>query len=250
MTPSFIIIGTARGGTTSLFNYLSLHPQIEMPVKKEIAFFCTHFRKGLSWYKSHFPVKKDNSIITGEASPYYLSQPKAAERLKSMFPDVKIIVLLRNPIERAFSSYKNIKKLGLETSASFEEAVSLEEERTNGELEKIISGKLSYSQRHQHYSYLGRSIYHQELERWFSEFPVNQFHIINSETFYADPSATYSETIRFLGLPEHDPGPLHPFNESIRGEQISPEFREKLAVFFEPHNEKLFRMINKRFIWK
>lgn len=250
MTPSFIIIGTARGGTTSLFNYLSLHPQIEMPVKKEIAFFCTHFNKGLSWYRSHFPVKSDDTLITGEASPYYLSHPKAAQRLKSLFPDIKIIVLLRNPIERAFSSYKNIKKLGLESSKNFETAISLEEERTKGEEEKIISGDHYYSQQHQHYSYLGRSMYHKELERWFREFPAHQFHIINSEAFYADPGEAYKETIRFLGLPGHDPGSLHPFNESIRGEQIDPQFREKLVQYFEPHNEKLFKLINKRFIWK
>jgi hypothetical protein len=248
--PSFVVIGTARGGTTSLFNYLSLHPQIELPVKKEIAFFCTHFHKGVSWYQSHFPMKRDATMITGEASPYYLSHPKAAERLKSVLPDSKIIVLLRNPIERSFSSYKNIKKLGLETSGTFELAIELENDRTSGEEKKIVENDSYYSSKHQHFSYLGRSIYHLELEKWFKHFPPEQFLIINSESFYADPVKTYHSVIRFLGLSEHDPGPLKPFNESVKGEQINSEFRKKLEAFFEPHNEKLFEMINTRFDWK
>lgn len=250
MLPSFVIIGTARGGTTSLFNYLSLHPHIAPPVKKEVAFFCTHFQKGMAWYRSHFPVKGDPAVITGEASPYYLSHPKAAIRLKQTMPDIKIIVLLRNPVERAFSSYKNIKKLGLEPAPDFKTAVSLEKERTAGEEIKISGSDNYYSSKHQHYSYLGRSIYHKELQRWFSQFPEKQFMIINSESFYEDPVKTYNSVIAFLGLAPHDPGPLKRFNESSKGEKLNPEFRNQLIEFFKPHNEELFRMIQKRFDWK
>ena len=249
MLPSFVIIGTARGGTTSLFNYLSLHPNIKMPVKKEIAYFCTHYAKGIGWYRSHFPFQKESSIITGEASPYYLSHPRAPERFKSQLPDAKIIVLLRNPVERSFSSYKNIKKIGLETAEDFETAVALEASRTLHEEQKLLDDNHYYSSKHQHFSYLKRSIYYKELENWFLHFPEDQFLIISSESFYSDPAGTYREVVQFLGLPAHDPGPLKPFNESAKGEQISPDFRKKLTDFFSPHNEKLFQLIKRRFDW-
>lgn len=251
--PSFLIIGTARGGTTSLFQYLTLHPQIAPPVKKEVAFFCTHYHKSINRYRLHFPFKKylkgsGLRKITGEASPYYLSHPHAPARVRKMLPEVKLIVLLRNPIERAYSSYQNIRKLGLET-LTFEEAIHHENERIFGEKEKMILDPHYYSSRHQHYSYVERGIYHEEIARWLKYFPRNQFLFLSSEEFYKNPSTVYRQVTGFLKLNEFVPEKFRVFNESSKSDPIPDNIRTMLAAFYAPHNEILYKMLGRRFEW-
>lgn len=252
--PSFLIIGTARGGTTSLFHYLTLHPQVAAPLKKEIAFFCTHYHKGINRYRLHFPFQKkynnsESRKITGEASPYYLSHPLAPERVRKMLPNVQLIVLLRNPVERAYSSYQNIRKLGLET-LSFEDAISHEKERIFGEKEKMILDPHYYSSRHQHYSYVERGIYHEEVARWLKHFPRNQFLFLSSEEFYKNPSTVYRQVTDFLKLKDYVPEKFKVYNESSKSDPIPNNIRSMLAAFYAPHNEILFKMLGKRFEWQ
>lgn len=252
--PSFLIIGTARGGTTSLFQYLTLHPQVAAPLKKEIAFFCTHYHKGINRYKLHFPMHNQltgNGLrkITGEASPYYLSHPHAPARIKETLPNVLLIVLLRNPVDRAYSSYQNIRKLGLET-LSFEEALLSEKERLFGEKEKMLLDPKYYSKRHQHYSYVDRGIYHEELTRWLRHFPREQFLFLSSEDFYKNPANVYRQVTDFLRIEPFLPEMFKVFNESSKSEPIPNSIRSMLSSFYAPHNETLFKMIGKRFDWQ
>jgi lipopolysaccharide transport system ATP-binding protein len=250
--PSFLIIGTAKGGTTSLFRYLEEHPDVATPVKKEISFFCTHYHRGITWYRSHFPLigemNRMGKNITGEASPYYLSHPLAPERVQSLLPDVRLIVLLRNPVERAISNYKHIRRLGFEPE-SFENAIKLESERTAGEEDKIISIKNYFSLNHQYHSYLNRGVYWKELERWFKYFPRKSFLIINSETFYHAPEESYRRVLDFLQLSHHTPEEFVPFNKSKDNMVVSAETIQWLEDYFRPHNEKLFELIGERYEW-
>ena len=128
MEPSFIIVGEARCGTTSLFNYICQNSKVLEPIKKEIHFFDYNYNKGKSWYKSFFNFKKNNKI-SGEATPYYFSHPKAAERIKLLYPNIKIILILRNPAERAISSFYKQRSLGIEKIDSIEVAFDAEENR-------------------------------------------------------------------------------------------------------------------------
>lgn len=252
--PSFLIIGTARGGTTSLFHYLTLHPQVIAPLKKEIAFFCTHYHKGINRYKLHFPMRgqlEGNQFqkITGEASPYYLSHPHAPARVKEILPNVQLIVLLRNPVERAYSSYQNIRKLGLET-LTFDEALCYEKERIFGEKEKMMLNPRYYSNRHQHYSYVERGIYHEEVGRWLKHFPREQFLFLSSEDFYKNPAVVYRQVTDFLQLEPFLPEKFKVYNESSKIAPIPDSIRAMLAAFYTPHNEILFKMLDKRFEWQ
>jgi hypothetical protein len=251
--PNFMIIGTAKGGTTSLFNYLTEHPSVAAPLRKEISFFSTHFQKGINWYKLHFPTKKEISgqipaLITGEASPYYLSHPLAAARAKKILPNVKLIVLLRNPIDRAISNYLHIVRLKHEKE-TFDKAIEMEFLRTEGEEEKILSNENYFSLSHQYHSYLKRGLYCNELESWFKEFPKEQFLILNSEEFYENPSRVFLETINFLGLEKWEPESYKTFNKTKDSLNISAETKAKLIAYFKPHNEKLFTLISKRYNW-
>jgi len=165
----FLIIGAQRCGTTSLYSYMVLHPQISSAKNKEVHYFDIFFYKGLDWYLSQFPSLSSNNknLITGESSPYYIFHPLAAKRIFKIIPKVKLIVLLRNPVERAYSHYHHIVKLGHE-SLTIEEAIKSEKERLDGETEKILSGEFSFN--HQHYSYLARGIYVDQLIQYFELF--------------------------------------------------------------------------------
>src|SRR5437588_302768 len=114
LLPDFLIIGTQRGGTTSLERYLDAHPCVGAAANKDLHFFDRRFHKGLAWYRGHFPTRiekyyaerlRGQAFVTGEASPSYLFHPYAPKRVAKAMPDVKLIVLLRNPVDRAFSQY-------------------------------------------------------------------------------------------------------------------------------------------------
>ncbi|MFM6205694.1 sulfotransferase domain-containing protein, partial [Planktothrix sp.] len=132
--PHFIIIGVQKGGTNSLYHYLCKHPQIVAATQKEIHFFTLNYEQGLNWYQSQFPPEADGKqILTGEGSPYYLFHPLVPQRLYESFPNTRLIVLLRNPVDRAISHYYWEVKLGYEP-LSLEEAIAQEPERLQGEV--------------------------------------------------------------------------------------------------------------------
>ena len=205
MLPHFIIIGAQRGGTTSLYNYLTAHPQIVGMPRREVHFFTLHYERGFEWYREQFPSLLRSrlsrfttaELIAGESTPYYLFHPRVPERLHKMLPQVKLIALLRNPIDRAYSHYHLVKRKNQET-LSFEEALKVEPERLAGEEEKMRSDPAYYSLHHHHHAYLRRGLYAEQLERWYALFPREQIHVVASEELYADPRAVVKGTLRFI----------------------------------------------------
>lgn len=236
--PDFLIIGAQKCGTTSLYIYLSQHPQILPAAQKELHFFDLNYAQGIDWYLSQFPPKTKGKItLTGESSPYYIFHPWAPQRVKQLFPDIKLIVLLRNPVERTWSHYHHEVRWGFET-LDFEAAIDSEAERLNGELEKLRSDPNYYSFNHQHYTYLSRGIYVEQLQAWMELFPRNQFLILNSEDFYANPAATLNQTLGFLGLSFWDLGDYPPYNIGDCP-PIPHQIRKKLVKYFMPYNQEL-----------
>lgn len=192
MLPDFIIIGAQRSGTTSLFNYLGQHPEIYQSFPKETHYFSNHYQKGVGWYRSHFPLKVHKVIaesylkrkfIAGEATPYYISHPLAPGRVHNLVPNVKLIVLLRNPVDRAYSHYHHQVKLGMEP-LTFEEAIDAEEERISGEVERIKRDVQYRSFNLQNYSYLYRGVYIHQVRTWLEYFDREQFLVLESEVFF------------------------------------------------------------------
>src|SRR5437588_2037479 len=146
LLPDFLIIGGQRCGTTSLYYYLINYPGISPACTKEVHFFDVNFEKGPGWYRAQFPTvigksyakyARKHSLITGEASPYYLFHPHAPRRISALIPKVKLIALLRNPVDRAFSQHWLEVQSGYET-LSFKEAIESEQERLAGEWEKML----------------------------------------------------------------------------------------------------------------
>jgi hypothetical protein len=251
LEPSFLIIGCQKCGTTSLYNYLIQHPNVAAAKKKEIHFFDFHYGHGYEWYKKHFPApngSKDNKrLITGEATPYYVFHPHVPSRAKESLPNIKLILLLRDPVERAFSHYKYHVKLNIEP-LSFEEAVKTETERTAGEWEKMLRDGRYQSYNLQMYSYLARGVYFSQLERWFAHFPREQILLLKSEELFNNPERVFSDAVHFLDLPDHRLESYKKFNPS-KIDSIPISTQQYLRNYFRPHNYRLYELIGRDLAW-
>ena len=254
--PNFLIIGAARSGTTSMYEYLSQSPNILAPTGKEIYFFDKNFQRGINWYKKFFPTKNQMSnhsneinqkVITGEATPRYIHHPHVPKRVFNMIPNVRLIVLLRNPVDRAHSHYQMQFEHKAE-SLSFEEAIEKEPERLEGEFEKMEKDGNYYSVEFYKRSYLTRGIYAEQLERWFKYFPREQFLIIQSEEFYSNTLSVFKKVLNFLSIPNFEPNEFEAF-KSRKYSEMNPETRKKLVEFFKPHNERLYKLLGTNFHW-
>lgn len=246
--PDYLIIGAFKSGTSSLYEYLIQHPDIEPAITKQIHFFDKYFERGLPWYKSCFPVNKIiQKKITGEATPYYLCHPLAPSRISKIIPNVKLIVLLRNPVDRAYSHYQMEFSRNQE-NLSFEDAIDAEDERLKGEVDKIIENSEYVSKHFPNHAYLTSGIYYNQIKHWFDYFPKNQFLFIKSEEFNENPSLIYNKVLKFLGL---DPFKLTRYDK-IRKQTyklMAPKTRKKLIEFFRPYNEKLYDHLGINFGW-
>jgi tetratricopeptide (TPR) repeat protein len=245
--PNFIVIGAAKGGTTSLYNYLILHPQILPASNKEIAFFGDYFNsngKTLEWYINQFPSIPDRQKITGEATPTYITHPLAAEQLFNLFPEVKLIVVLRNPIERTISQYFHSKR-GIGESRSLEEAVTSE----IAVIEKMTESGLIEGNYWNRLRYISWSLYFYQLKMWMSIFPREQFLILKSEDLFYHPEATMKLCFEFLGLPDYRLSEYRNFNPNSYP-AIDNSIRQTLADYFRPYNQKLEEYLDMEFNWE
>ena len=197
--PDFVIIGTQRGGTTSLHAYLQAHPNIQTPAKKELHFLTDRYERGAAWYLGQFPALVPTGTLVGEATPYALYHPLAPRRLAEVAPNARVIVLLRNPVDRAYSHYLHERSRGHE-DLSFEAAIAAEPARLEGLEQQLAVGELMTSDMHKRASYAARGRYAQQLDRWLSVFPREQMLIVRSEDLYGDPAATTERVTDFLGL--------------------------------------------------
>lgn len=254
--PDFLIIGAQRCGTTSLYKYLVEHPCIVPATKKEVHYFDLNYEKGHLWYRMHFPMHfgkligraTDQFCLAGEASPYYIFHPLVPGRIAELMPQVKLVALLRNPVERAYSHYHHVLKAGLE-QMSFEEAIACEQQCLYGEGAETNEGGIWASHRHQHFSYLSRGIYVDQLERWFLLFPRKNIMILKSEHFYENPRFQVSRVFRFLSLSNWYIKEPIKYNR-LEYPRMAPHTRDSLTEFFRPHNERLYEFLGIDFGWQ
>ncbi|MCU0568769.1 MAG: sulfotransferase domain-containing protein [Oculatellaceae cyanobacterium Prado106] len=267
LLPEFLIIGVQKGGTTSLYRYLEQHPCVASAFAKEVHFFDNHTRdykygKGLSWYRSHFVYSSNKfyhhlvhqqHLMTGEGSPDYIFDVHAPQRIAQALPQAKLIVLLRNPVDRAYSHYLHNVRAPWDTHReplSFEEAIAAESTRLQGEREKLLQDERYFSYRYMHYSYLERGKYAEQLQTWFNLYPQEQCLVLGSENFFADPRSHFQQVLDFLGLPSWDLPEYPSFNARTEGAiAIDKGMRSQLVEYFKPHNQKLYELLNYDFGW-
>lgn len=238
--PDFIIIGTQRGGTTSLYRYLTEHPEVGAAFRKEVHFFDRYFDKGMDWYRAHFPLQGEFPIV-GEASPYYLFHPEAPARIAAAVPAARFIALLRNPVDRAHSQYHHKLKRGLET-LTFEQALEQEGARLS-----VSNDPVGLPWRH--HSYTARGLYAEQLRRWLDRFPRERLLIIKSEEFFAQPEAILHQTQAFLGLPPQTPSDFKAYHMA-EYPAMDAATRRRLAEYFAPYNRQLYELVGRDLGWE
>jgi hypothetical protein len=254
--PDFFIIGGMRCGTTALYSYLLQHPSIAPAAKKEISFFDMHFKKGEFWYRSQFSTllakqyakriqKRD--FITGDATPTYIFNPHVPKRIFQKIPQAKLIVLLRNPVNRAYSLYQLQMLYKVET-LSFEEAIEKEAERLDSEWDRILEDENYVSTLPQYYGYISTGIYVDQLKNWMDVFPKEQFLILTTDRFGQDAQEIFSRVTTFLDMPywelrtykRHYTWPYPP---------MKPATRKRLMAYFKPHNQRLYELLGRDLGW-
>jgi hypothetical protein len=252
--PDFLIIGAQKCGTTTLYDTLVRHPAVARAEDKEVHYFDRHYNKGLLWYRGNMPrrserrraARNNQPFVVGEASPSYIFHPLAPARVSRLLPNVKLILLLRNPVDRAFSHYQMSLDYH-DDPLSFEEAIEHEEDRLAGRMKIVLSGHHSHAW--WHYGYKARGLYAEQLERWLKYFQREQFLILRSEDYSANPAAIVDQTCQFLEIPEGQIAIFDRSNVSSYNAPMNPESRARLIEFFRSHNQRLYDLIGRDMDW-
>jgi hypothetical protein len=254
--PDFLILGVQKGGTTTLFDQLSSHPQVVGPAVKEIQFFSFEYHRGKNWYRSHFPlvpklwwwsVCSGKRCLTGEGSPPYLYHPLVPARVVKVVPKAKFIVLLRDPVARAYSHYEHNKALGRE-SLDFSAALAAEERRTSAQYRAVVEGNGDPADpSFLRYAYRARGCYAEQLKRWFNVFPREQFLILKSESLFTNGEAVLSEVCEFLGIANHQFSAKKSNAGSYRAMPF--EATDELRDYYRPRNYELSELLGEEFLW-
>ena len=242
--PDFIIAGASKSGTSSIYYYLSRHPQVLLAHKKEIDFYWKNYQRGIDWYLAHFPTLTDlPDFLTGEATPNYLRFPQVARRIKDTFPQTKIIILLRNPADRAISWHYHKLNTGL-TDTDLATAIATEIERltTVSETEIIETGFYDPDN-------IISSLYIYKIKAWMEILGREQFLILKSEDFYDRPGEIMAQVCNFLGLPNC---PLDNYPKVNAGSynEIDANLRKTLVEYFAPYNRQLEEYLGMEFYWE
>lgn len=231
--PQFLGLGVQKGGTTTLQLLLKQHPQVWLPPKKELHFFSLHYARGAQWYSDCFTDAKANQCC-GDITPYYIFHPHAPQRIAELLPDARLIVLLRDPVERCLSQYFHSCRHGFET-LPLEAALAAEQERLAG-AEAVLADPAGSHRSHQEHSYLARSCYAEQLERYEQTFAAEQLLVLRSEDLFDDGANVWNRVQEFLGLD------AIPFMQSVKpanagqGESsaVSARLKQRLRAQLAP----------------
>ena len=266
--PDFLVIGAKRGGSTSFYYDLLRHSHVcplfprpdhlpKAEPTKGIHFFDQNYDRGERWYRAHLPSRYTRErlasrvgrpVITGEASPYYLFHPAAAERAAALVPNAKIIAVLRDPVMRTYSHWKERRRSNQE-ELDFAAALAAEDARLGDVEQRLATDPTAYSYAHEQQSYARQSEYAPALERWYARFPHERILVLASEDYYANPVAVLDEAQRFLGLPREPLGSGEVRNAAA-GETIDAGVAAELARRFAPYNARLAELTGRTFPWR
>jgi len=239
-----MIIGAEKSGTTALSIFLSKHPDV-CDEWRELYFYNSNFHMGKEWYQRQIQKRSGGKFVCHK-NPNNLFMPHIPERVHSFYPDMKLIVLLRNPVDRAYSGYQMAKARGW-VKCSFEEELQMEERLLKSRQKRMLSNPTEFWRRHYRKAHRTRGIYVDQVGRWFDYFPREQFLFLSFEEFLRSPETTMKKVFHFLGLKEHEME--YPSCERNYPE-MAPETRAKLVEFYRPYNEELEELLDMKFNWE
>lgn len=250
--PTFLIIGAQKAGTSALFQILQQHPQIVAPREKELRFFDDYWRIQYGDFVSYhemfpLPYRLKPDRLTFEASPSYLFNPACAQRIYRYSPGIRLIVILREPVSRAFSAWKMNRKFAHSTNPylqslgdrrSFTEAVR---EEARG-LEKTVWEK-------ERIGYIKRGIYIEQLEKYLQHFSRDSLLILEHSRLLRDPQAVFACVFRFLHIDDKFVIRNRHVNVAANNDEMPKEARDILHSIYKPYNERLFNLLGREYDW-
>lgn len=252
--PDFIIIGTSKSGTTTLYSYLQQHPYIQPSYSKEIDYFDKKFDKGIMWYKSFFDTriakffkqKQNRNYLTGHVCDAFYHK-KSAKRIKETLPNVKLILILRDPISRAASHYNQSVKKNRE-KLKFNEAINLQLKNDCGvEEKKLLHFSKKFNVDPENF-YLSAGIYSPRLENFLKFFNKTNLLIIKSEDLFSDPKNVLNDICKYLEIPNYQNIDYQHLNVSEKIE-IEPSLKKELENYYKKYNSKLEELAGSKFNW-
>jgi hypothetical protein len=260
LLPSFLICGGQRCGTTSLYRALAQHPAVLETVRDEgTSYFDTNYHRGPDWYRAHFPLRRHAERVleqhgvlgqTFESSPYYLYHPHAAPRIARDLPGVRLIVLVRDPVERAYSQHAYEVAQGFEMEADFARALELEPARLRGHYKRLGADPRAGSFAHRHHAYRSRGEYAAALEAMAHQVGREQMLVLESEEFFSDPKAVYDRVQDFLSLPHLGYPDFEVHNAVPHSQAMPDEIRAALRKHYEPHDAALTAWLGRPPGWR
>jgi hypothetical protein len=241
--PDFVVLGTQKGGTSYFYRLLTKHHLVRRAAAKELHFFDNKFAKGVGWYRRCFSEGErldGQRTITGEASPSYLFDPQVPERMARIVPEARLIALLRNPVDRAYSHYQMEVRRGKE-ARSFEEATQEEMRSAEGAGNTVDV----------RYAYLRRGLYAEQLERFSFFANRERLFVVKSENLFTRRLEVLERVLRFLRLAPFEPtlAPHAPPTGRATYEPMDLGTRRRLERFFAPHNERLYDLLSTDLGW-
>ncbi|GGK32772.1 hypothetical protein GCM10010124_26920 [Pilimelia terevasa] len=247
LDPGFLIVGAQRCGTTSLYKTLAQHPSVLPAVwHKGAHYFDTGYHRPRAWYRGHFPTRRQaeaaarrhgGTALTGESSPYYMFHPAAAARIARDLPGVRLLALLRDPVERAYSAHSHELARGFET-LPFADALAAEADRTADAAAVLAAGPRAAHHSHQHHAYLARGRYVEQLTRLAAAVGRERLHVVDADDFFTDPRPAFDGVCDFLGLATGADIRFGRHNARSRA-PMPADLRARLDAHFRPYDERL-----------
>lgn len=239
--PDFVIIGVQKGGTTSLYDFVIDHPKVVAAARKEVSYFSALHDLGPAWYRSQFPTRLGvrRGKLTGEATPAYIFNRKAPEHMKVLLPDIRMVVVLRNPVDRAYSQWQmNLRNGKIPSETTFEQALDIEAEAWARHPDIRIYDPADPMDLYFN-SYLARGIYADQLKHWFRYYSREQFLMLATEDLLRERNHTLNRMFDFLGLEHHETTLPNTNVTTYHHHRMSHKTRSRLVEYFLPHNERL-----------
>jgi hypothetical protein len=246
--PTTVIVGAQKAGTTQLYAYMVKHPRCWEAAEKEVDYFSKRPHRSIRWYRSRFPMRWRVAWRQGhvlEASPSYLPTPSALRKMQKVLPNARVIVLLRDPVSRAFSHYQHKKTRHLEPR-SFEQVVE-DEIRSNAfpakrgvALAESVAPMLGY---------VARGYYALQLELLFKLYRKNRVLVIDSASLFEDTAAACNRVFDYMGLEDFDVETGKVYNRGFYKETIDPRVAQRLRDHYRPYDALLADLCDKPFAW-
>ena len=247
--PSFLLCGGPRCGTTMLARVLSAHPAVLTAVpRRPVHYFDTGYDRGPRWYRAHFPTQRAADRIawrlgvppvTFESNPDYLYHPHAVARIARDLPEVRVIVLVRDPVDRAYSHHAQQVARGFEPERDLRRALALEPMRLRGEYERMVADPGYRSLAHQHYGYRARGDYARYLARMATYLPRERILVLETGDLLGHPESVYDRVLEFLGLPHLGYPPLDPPRPDPPSARVDARVRQEMAAYYAARDAEL-----------